>query len=280
MSSYTQSLTNLMSQLSHLPGIGTRSAERIAFYLLKQKPEDAMKLADAIRDVKTRIRNCSICYNLTEQDPCDICKDDSREQSVVCVVEQPKDLLALETTGLYKGVYHVLLGRIAPLEDGGQREHPQDARHDQRSGHCQRLGRPRLTVGQVADQGRQLQADEAEDDAFQQEDHGLVDRVQLQPGLRGGNPLPAPADDQARDDHCRHRRDVQRRAQHVRGVWGDQRDHGLQYGIGDSPAQQDDPGREHESHPRAARCQDSELPGPVQQHTAGCGPESIVVTGT
>ena len=116
MSSYTQSLQNLMSQLSRLPGIGMRSAERIAFHLLKQKPEEAMQLADAIRDVKTRIRHCSICYNLTEEDPCDICKDDSRDQGVICVVEQPKDLLSLEAAGLFKGVYHVLLGRIAPLE--------------------------------------------------------------------------------------------------------------------------------------------------------------------
>jgi recombination protein RecR len=116
MSSYTQSLQNLMSQLSHLPGIGMRSAERIAFHLLKQRPEEAMKLADAIRDVKTRIKNCTVCYNLTEEDPCDICRDAARDQSVVCVVEQPKDLLSLEATGLYKGVYHVLLGRIAPLE--------------------------------------------------------------------------------------------------------------------------------------------------------------------
>ena len=116
MSNYTQSLQNLMSQLSRLPGIGHRSAERIAFHLLKQSPDEAMKLAEAIRDVKTRIKHCSICYNLTEQDPCDICADPTRDQSLVCVVEQPKDLLALEATGLYKGVYHVLLGRIAPLE--------------------------------------------------------------------------------------------------------------------------------------------------------------------
>src|SRR2546421_3425572 len=115
-SSYTQSLANLMSQLSRLPGIGVRSAERIAFHLLKQKPEEAIKLADAIREVKTRIKHCSVCYNLTEQDPCDICADPSRDSSVVCVVEQPKDLLALEATGLHRGVYHVLLGRIAPLE--------------------------------------------------------------------------------------------------------------------------------------------------------------------
>jgi len=116
MSSYTQSIQNLMTELSKLPGIGMRSAERIAFHLLKQKPEDAMRLADAIRDVKTRIKHCSVCYNLTEQDPCSICANPARDQSVVCIVEQPKDLLALEATGLYQGVYHVLLGRISPLE--------------------------------------------------------------------------------------------------------------------------------------------------------------------
>lgn len=116
MANYTQSIQNLMNELASLPGIGMRSAERIAFHLLKQKPDEAMKLADAIRDVKTRIKHCSTCYNLTEQDPCDICSNAARDQSVVCVVEQPKDLLALEATGLYRGVYHVLLGRIAPLE--------------------------------------------------------------------------------------------------------------------------------------------------------------------
>src|SRR5947208_9366518 len=116
MSSYTQSIQNLMNELARLPGIGMRSAERIAFYLLKEKSEEAMKLADAIRDVKTRIKNCSICYNLTEADPCSICADPSRDQGLVCIVEQPKDLLALESTGLYNGVYHVLLGRVSPLE--------------------------------------------------------------------------------------------------------------------------------------------------------------------
>src|SRR5437773_1113595 len=116
MSSYTQSIQNLMNELSRLPGIGMRSAERIAFHLLKQKPEEAMKLSDAIRDVKTRIKHCSVCYNLTESDPCSICSNPSRDQGLVCIVEQPKDLLALESTGLYNGVYHVLLGRISPLE--------------------------------------------------------------------------------------------------------------------------------------------------------------------
>src|SRR6266516_4836461 len=116
MSSHTQSIQNLMNELSRLPGIGARSAERIAFHLLKERPEDAMRLADAIRDVKTRIKHCSICYNLTEDDPCGICANPSRDHSLVCIVEQPKDLLALEAAGLYQGVYHVLLGRISPLE--------------------------------------------------------------------------------------------------------------------------------------------------------------------
>ena len=119
MANYTQSIQCLIEQLASLPGIGMRSAERIAFHLLKQPPEEAMKLADAIRDVKTRIRHCSICFNLTENDPCDICSDPGRDHSVVCVVEQPKDLLALESAGLYKGVYHVLMGRLAPLDEIG-----------------------------------------------------------------------------------------------------------------------------------------------------------------
>ena len=122
MSTYTQSIQTLMNELARLPGIGMRSAERIAFHLLKQSPEEALKLADAIRDVKTRIRYCSICFNLTEQDPCAICASPTRDPSLLCVVEQPKDLLALESTGLYSGVYHVLLGRIAPLEES----HPDD----------------------------------------------------------------------------------------------------------------------------------------------------------
>lgn len=115
-SGYTQSVQRLMQELARLPGIGMRSAERIAFHLLKQSPEEALKLADAIHEVKTRIRHCSVCYNLTEADPCVICTDPVRDQGLVCVVEQPKDLLALESAGLFKGVYHVLLGRIAPLE--------------------------------------------------------------------------------------------------------------------------------------------------------------------
>ena len=127
MAAYTESIQNLMNLLADLPGTGMRSAERIAFHLLKQRPEEAMKLADAIRDVKTRIRHCSTCYNLTERDPCDICANSARDHAVVCIVEQPKDLLALESTGLYRGVYHVLLGRISPLEGVGPEDVTLDA---------------------------------------------------------------------------------------------------------------------------------------------------------
>ena len=127
MAAYTESIQNLMNLLAGLPGIGMRSAERIAFHLLKQRPEEAMKLAEAIRDVKTRIKHCSTCYNLTERDPCDICSNPARDHTVVCIVEQPKDLLALESTGLYRGAYHVLLGRISPLEGVGPEDVTLDA---------------------------------------------------------------------------------------------------------------------------------------------------------
>lgn len=116
MAAYAQCIQDLMDELARLPGIGMRSAERIAFYLLKAKTEDALKLADAIRNMKGSIRYCSQCFNLAEGELCGVCQDAGRDSSVVCVVEQPKDLLALESAGAYRGVYHVLLGRIAPLE--------------------------------------------------------------------------------------------------------------------------------------------------------------------
>lgn len=116
MSGYAQCIQDLIQQLSRLPGIGARSAERIAFHLLKGKTEDVMRLAEAIKDMKTKVKYCKQCYNLSEEDLCTICGDDERDASLVCVVEQPKDLLALESAGTYKGLYHVLLGRIAPLE--------------------------------------------------------------------------------------------------------------------------------------------------------------------
>jgi recombination protein RecR len=105
-----------MSEFAKLPGIGPRSAERLAFHILKSEKQTALALAAAIRDVKDVVRHCRACYNLTEQDPCRICADTKRDASQVFVVEQPKDLLLLESTGLVRGVYHVLLGHIAPLD--------------------------------------------------------------------------------------------------------------------------------------------------------------------
>src|SRR4051812_27759424 len=97
---YTASLRRLMDMLARLPGVGSRSAERMAFHLLKGSKEDALALADAIRDVKEQVRHCSICFNLTETDPCGICADAGRDHGVICVVEQPKDLMQLEATGI------------------------------------------------------------------------------------------------------------------------------------------------------------------------------------
>ena len=114
---YTDSLRSLMELFAKLPGVGSRSAERMAFHILKAPREEALQLSDAIRNVKDHVKHCSICFNLTETDPCHICTDPHRDHSIICVVEQPKDLLQLESTGIYKGTYHVLLGRIAPLEN-------------------------------------------------------------------------------------------------------------------------------------------------------------------
>jgi recombination protein RecR len=113
---YTQSLNRLVDEFQKLPGIGARTAERLAFHLLKQPTEEAMQLAHAIQEVKTQIRHCSRCFNLTEQNLCEICQDANREHDVICVVEQPNDLISLEETGACRWVYHVLLGHLAPLE--------------------------------------------------------------------------------------------------------------------------------------------------------------------
>ena len=113
---HTESMNRLMEQFAKLPGIGSRTAERLAYFVLKQPDPDALSLADAIRDVKTNIRNCSRCYNLSEQELCEICRDQRRDHSIICVVEQPKDLICLEETGMCSWVYHVLLGHLAPLD--------------------------------------------------------------------------------------------------------------------------------------------------------------------
>ena len=113
---------NLVAQLTRLPGIGTRTAQRLAFHLLSTRKEEALALAGAIEDVKERVRFCRECGNLTEDELCGICADSRRDRTVVCVVEQPVDVVSLERTHEYRGLYHVLGGSLSPL-DGVEPEH-------------------------------------------------------------------------------------------------------------------------------------------------------------
>jgi recombination protein RecR len=107
---------NLVAQLSRLPGVGTRTAQRLAFHLLSTPREEALALADAIAEVKERVRFCRECGNLTEEDRCAICLDARRDRSIVCVVEQPVDVVSLERTHEFRGLYHVLGGALSPLD--------------------------------------------------------------------------------------------------------------------------------------------------------------------
>lgn len=119
MAELSDSVVNMIEQLSRLPGIGRKSAERLAYHLLRVPESEAFALADSIRSVRENVRYCDICFNLAESEMCNICRDPSRDQTRLCVVQQPRDLMALEQSGIYRGLYHVLLGRIAPLENIG-----------------------------------------------------------------------------------------------------------------------------------------------------------------
>jgi recombination protein RecR len=119
MSQVTQSIGKLIDELARLPGIGRKSAERLAYHLLRVNKSEALGLADAIRDVRENVHYCKSCFNLAEGELCVICGDPRRDASQICVVEQPRDLMALEQAGVYRGLYHVLLGRIAPLDGVG-----------------------------------------------------------------------------------------------------------------------------------------------------------------
>lgn len=113
-----QPVSQLIEELSKLPGIGPKTASRLAFHLLKTSREEAVALAEAIIEVKERIRLCSVCFNVTETDPCEICSD-SRRENVICVVEDPLDVVAIERTGEFRGKYHVLHGAISPVDGIG-----------------------------------------------------------------------------------------------------------------------------------------------------------------
>ncbi|MEL7472483.1 MAG: recombination mediator RecR [Planctomycetota bacterium] len=116
---YPEPVDRLIAELAALPGIGRRSAERLAFHLLKAKQDDALALARAVHDVKKMVRHCAVCFNFADDERCRVCLDDRRDRGLVLVVEQPKDLIALEQTGQYRGLYHVLMGRLSPLDGIG-----------------------------------------------------------------------------------------------------------------------------------------------------------------
>lgn len=118
----TKVLNNLIDQLMNLPNIGRKTAQRISFYLLKTKTEEVEKLAQAIIEAKRKLHFCSICFNLTEDEICEICQSAERERTIICVVEDPADILSIERTHKYNGVYHVLGGALSPIDNIGPEE--------------------------------------------------------------------------------------------------------------------------------------------------------------
>jgi recombination protein RecR len=119
MPDFAAPVERLIDELKHLPGIGQKTAQRLAFHLLRQSPEDALALADAIRDAKEKIRECSVCGNITDADPCLYCTGANRNKRTICVVEEAHNILAIEKTRTYNGMYHVLGGSLAPLQGRG-----------------------------------------------------------------------------------------------------------------------------------------------------------------
>ena len=119
MAYYPEPVSRLIEALQRLPGIGPKTAQRLTFFLLKRPTDEVRELADSLVAVKERIVSCSTCFNVTDQDPCRICSDPARDSRLLCIVEEPNDLLAMERTGEYKGLYHVLLGALSPLEGIG-----------------------------------------------------------------------------------------------------------------------------------------------------------------
>ena len=119
MAYYPEPVARLIEAFQKLPGVGPKTAQRMTFFLLKRPADEVNELAEALRELKTRIRYCRECFNVTEEDPCRICRDPARDARVLCVVEEPNDLLAIERTGEFRGRYHVLLGALSPLDGIG-----------------------------------------------------------------------------------------------------------------------------------------------------------------
>ncbi len=122
MKAHVESVQRLIDELARLPGVGKKSAERMAYHLLRRPPEEVTALADAVRSLRERVRNCSVCGSFAESATCEICADPRREKDVVCVVEMPQDVAQIEKTGEYGGLYHVLMGRLSPLEGTGPKD--------------------------------------------------------------------------------------------------------------------------------------------------------------
>jgi recombination protein RecR len=116
MTNVAEPINQLIKKLAKLPGVGGKTASRLALYILRSSKEEAYDLARSIVSVKEKITFCSVCYNLTDENPCNICKDEKRDKEIICVVEEPGDLMALESSGEFKGKYHVLFGVISPLD--------------------------------------------------------------------------------------------------------------------------------------------------------------------
>jgi recombination protein RecR len=122
MALYIKSVENLINEFRKLPGIGPKSAKRIVFYLLKLSKGDVSKLSQALTEMKEKVKICKCCYNLTEEDICSICRDPSRDKKKICIVEEVSDLIIIEKTGEYKGLYHILGGLLSPIENIGPKE--------------------------------------------------------------------------------------------------------------------------------------------------------------
>jgi recombination protein RecR len=119
MAYYPEPVARLIEALQKLPGVGPKTAQRLTFFLLKRSPDEVNELADSLVQLKARILHCTVCFNVTEEDPCRICRDPGRDARGLCIVEEPNDLLALERTGEFRGRYHVLLGALSPLDGIG-----------------------------------------------------------------------------------------------------------------------------------------------------------------
>ena len=138
----TRLLDRLSTLLTQLPGIGRKTAQRISFYLLKIKPEDVRALANAILEAKDKLRFCPVCFNLTEDELCEVCADSGRDKHLICAVESPADIVALERTGTFHGVYHVLGGALSPLDNVG----PEDLKFGELRARLAKLDRAEVII--------------------------------------------------------------------------------------------------------------------------------------